>query len=332
MQHGIRVCRTIKQTRSGSQLIHVNRKELIDKMNNQLDIFSKADELLAKGEEAVIHLEFIEAQKLFRMAYEMDPFTTNLEFYYQIVEFFKDQQSATQDLTKFLSLTWHGLSKAVEKNELKSKQMHRADSFLAQIASNTVSPEGDFVDAEQTLHWGALYIAQKKYKQAQKLLLDSLTNHSFHRADLWSYYGDACFALRQQHKSIYGYVNALLLDPQKIDFPRVLNATITDIFTKMCHQYPPAQSRALLPFQMWHGENMILPRLNDTTLEEIKKLEIKLSNSLISKEANQMHYFCLCFVLSEHYPRQFAYREKMQETNPDLFEKYMLKKRQLEMR
>lgn len=300
-------------------------------MTAQLDFFSRAHDCMDEVEAATVDLNFDRALFYLREAFDVDPYTPNLQSTFDIIEYFKDFFSQTTQLTHFIVSSWEHIPGSVEKKLFQNRHARIADEYVAKMAFKNMEIKSPFVDEKNKLHWGCLWAAIGKHQQAKKALLQSIGEKHQHRADLWAYYANSCLALRQEDEAQAAYARAFALNPDDIDYFRLADNNIKEIYEKMFRIYPEQHVKPLMLFQLWFSEFLLIPKISGpfekNILEKEKHLKVGKNN-----QVENIYHFSLCFFLAEALDknRGLIYREKMQQIDQELFNKYMFKKKQLE--
>lgn len=293
-------------------------------MSKQLDFFSASVSHVEKATQAIIEFDFDRAQWELRSAYEIDPYTVNLGALFEIIEFFKECIDAQADLGENLATLWWRIPNAVIAKQLTCKQAQLTDQYITKIAIKKIRAEEQFIDEKKKLPWGALFIVDKEYTRARKLLMQTIECHPRERADLWCYYADACYLLGRHREARAAYVKAMLINSRDMDFFRLRNENFRDIYEKLLLLYPREQAQAMFLFQLWMSEVLELPDFQVAQIEALIGRE-KAMSTAGQAVPDRLHHFCLCFVLAQELSgdEKYLYREKMQQLAPELFDRYI---------
>jgi tetratricopeptide (TPR) repeat protein len=298
-------------------------------MTEQLNFFSAADEYLERCETALVALDFSGAQKALRMAWDINPESGNLKSLFEIIEYIKDFPFKGRALVDVLADIWQSLPTAVDADQLTIHQARLADGYVLRMITANCAMQQPFLDATETVHWGALLNAQRHYRQAKEKLYDSLMNSHQSRGDLWFAYGESCYMLAEYAKAEVAFIHGLALTPQSVDIFRTRWEKITDYLSKLTRLYGRQQARGILLFQLWLSEEISLIKMPASYLAEYHRIEKDGIRCFDGEQAVRLHHFCLCFLLAEQSTgeEEFYWREKMKQYDPDWYEKYMRKRR-----
>jgi len=297
------------------------------KQNKQLSIFSEADGFLEKAAAAVRELKFDRAEREMVTAGNVNPFLTNLETWRKIINLMKKEKK-DGSLTDFISRTWHAVPDEVKSGRLHPHEAELADREIAEIALHHLGKAEGFLDEDQTVHWGFLLAACGKYLEAQKILLQSLTDNHTDHADLWAAYTNVLWQLNRKTEAHSAFVYALILDPFCIDLYRIKIPELKRLYEKLRMHYTESESQALLMFFGWMENFLVISRPQravKTIHTDIKK---RIAETDDSGKTGRFRRFCLYFYLDrirDYGDIDLEARERMMELAPDLFRMYMKK-------
>jgi tetratricopeptide (TPR) repeat protein len=292
--------------------------------SDQLSLFSMASESVDRMIAAVRAFEFDEAEREIANAAQIDPYLTNLDAWRKIVHFMR-RTSHNHDRHDSLAEMWRAIPAEVESGRFLPKEAELAENEIIEIARLHFSEALGFLDGNQTVHWGALLSAVGNHREAQKVLLDTISDGHTGRADLWAAYADALWAMGRHDESQVALMRALILAPLLIDFHRMHIPEVRSLFARLLLKYRSNESASLLLFFGWlEGLWKISGQKNRTGLaeQEIKKLLHQVRGD---DRVHQFRRFSLNFYLDRLEGLNVEAREAMMALAPDLFRSYLKK-------
>jgi tetratricopeptide (TPR) repeat protein len=296
-------------------------------MNEQLSIFSNADDSLKRAIDAVRNLDLEKAGREISAARRIDPYAANLEAWEVIIGLLAGLGSG-RPLSDFLAETWRALPEKTECGILSIKILELIDREIAEIALRHIGRPGGFLDAKKTLHWGFVIAARGDHEESRTLLMETLTDGHAGRADLWAGYASALWSLGNRRESTAALVRALVLNPAAVDLRRTRIPELRTLYEKLLLRRPPSESRALLLFSGWIEGLWEIRRpvgSPDVVESDVRK---RIDGMDASDRTGRLTRFSLCFYLDKIRPPgeiDIEARERMMEMEPELFRVYMEK-------
>jgi tetratricopeptide (TPR) repeat protein len=295
-------------------------------MNDQLSIFSVAVSCLQDAESALVNLNFNSVEKLLKNAKAIDPGMANLDSTIRICRFLKKNFKDSFDISDFLVNAWLKVPEVVRQNKLLPSEARCADRYLSQIAIQKLGHDNVFIDSEEILHRGSFYSVNEQHSKAHKLFLDTLTTTHPDRADLWGYYGDACFQLKRIREANSAYIRALIIDPQSLDIFRLNYKDLSQLYFRLLQSYSDTEARALLLFNGWIERILEIPRSQTDKGDYNKQIREKVLKEISEESDERLHQFSVCLFLDQSQPPDqidYEVRERMMELNRDMFARYL---------
>ncbi len=298
-------------------------------MDSQLCFLTDAIEHLQQAHEAIENLNLEQAKEELTIAREIDPYISTLDTTAKLIALFEKHLEECGEVEDFLAQVWQFVPQACQQNKLFLNEAKLADKYLVKIAEKQLPPDSDFIDPDEILHWGSLYLVAGKYEQARKVLLQTLSSTHPLRADLWAYYGDVCMESKKSNEAMAAYLNAVVIDPQEMDLFRIRNKDISALFAALQKSHPEAEARALLLFHGWlNGLFKIPPRFGKFFAEH-QAFQTLLDEELPNDKAARIHRFSICLCRDQSQsgdgPHDYSFRERMLELDAELFAQYMKK-------
>lgn len=294
---------------------------------DQLSIFSQADAVFEQAVEALRGLRFGRARAELKRAAQIDPFMANLETWRKTALFLEKGFSEDR-MSECLAEKWNGLPDEVRSNRMLPAESKLTECEIAKIAQRHLDPSAGFLDRGHTVHWGDLLFADGQYQQAQKILMQDLSEEHAGHAGLWASYANALWRLGRHSEALGALVRSLVLDPFRVDLYRIEIAECSGLYEKIALKYNPDESRALLLFFGWiHGVWTIqCPKESENRIEsDVRGLIAKTTDS---GTVGRYRRFCLYFYLdriSGTGDFNLEARENMKQLEPDLFNLYLQK-------
>ena len=292
---------------------------------DQMSFFSEADPLLDQAEEVLKTLDFKGAEALYRQAKLLDPWISNIDSMLNICDFLKVHFDKTSDIATFLGSAWVAIPKAVADDQIRVSEVPIVEEQLARMACQYVPDIGMYIDQEEQLHWGNVYIHLAKYHDAHKHILETLYSGYGERADLWAYYGDVCFLLNRKREAEGAYARALMMNPHVIDYFRLVHPDLRHQLHALYSEMERESAQAILLFYGWRAGCIFIPTRSLEESEDTKTLEKLLENTPQS-EAERLHLFSACLYFDQSRPKNhvnYEVREKMKDLDSDLFDQFI---------
>lgn len=290
-------------------------------IHEQISLFSCADPLLEEAETAMRAMRFEEAESLYQKAQSLDPWISNIESLLKICDFFKIQFGRGSEIASFLGSVWMSIPKAVDTDRLKDSEASIVETYIAHWADSFLPDSTAYMDREERIHRGNVLMKTRQFQNAQKHILESLTNGYTGRSDLWAYYGDACYSLNRAHEAQAAYIKALLLDPHRIDYFRMAHPEIKRQLSSLGEEMDERSAQALLLFKCWSAGCLSIPRRNSDDVEESDLID-RLINTEPADEQERLHLFSSCLYYDQIQPKDRIHidlREKMKTLDPERF-------------
>lgn len=291
----------------------------------QMSFFSDADPLLDQAEEVLKSLDFKGAEALYKQAKLLDPWISNIDSMLNICDFLKDQFDQTSEITSFLGSVWMAIPRAVEKKQLHLSEVPIVEEQMSRMACQYIPDIGIYIDQDERFHWGNVYMQMKKYPEAHKHILESLYSGYGERADLWSYYGDVCYGLNRKREAEGAYARALLIDPYRIDYFRMLHPDIKRQLQALYGEMEKDSAQAILLFNSWRAGCIFIPRRSLEDTEDTKILDALLEKHP-KNEPERLHLFSTCLYYDQIRPQNhvnYEIREKMKNLDSDRFDQFI---------
>ncbi len=131
--------------------------------------------------------------------------------------------------------------------------------------------DATFLDAGATVHRGLVDLLMGDPRAARHHLRVSLEADCAHRADLWSYLGDASVALERTAEAGACYVRALLLGAGDVDFLRLRHPQLGALYTEL--RQSDACARELVFVYAWLRRILDVPRENGWLVDHAVRIE-----------------------------------------------------------
>ena len=294
-------------------------------MNQQLSIFSRADDSLGRAVEAVRGLDLEQAGREIETARHVDPYAANLEVWNVIIGLLSGLDSGPP-LPDFLASIWRALPEKTESGVVPMKFLDLIDREIAEIAFRHIGMSNGFLDEEKTLHWGFLSAARGDHDESRSLLMDALTGGHAGRADLWAGYASALWSIGNRRESTAALVRALMLDPAAVDLRRTRIQELRTLYEKLLLKRAPDEAKALLLFSGWQEglwEIRRPARSPDSVESDIRN---RVAETDVLGRSGRLRRFSLLFYLDRIRPPgefDIEARERMMELEPDLFRIYL---------
>ena len=296
-------------------------------IHEQISMFSSADPLLEEAELAMQAMKFEEAEGLYQKARSLNPWISNIDSMLMIVHSFKNHFDRTSDIPSFLGSVWTDLPKAVERGEIKTQEIGIVEGYLAHFADAYLPKTNTYLDTAERIHQGNLFMKTRKWHEAHKVILSSLYDGYQNRADLWGYYGDVCYTLNRMREASAAYAKAMLTDPHRVDYFRMVHPEIKRQLSSLCEEMERRQAQAILLFKCWSAGCITIQRrhLEDTGNGDSEKIHILLSKEPVD-ESERLHLFSSCLYYDQSQPKDrihIGLREKMKALDRERFELYL---------
>ena len=299
-------------------------------MSRQTNLFSSAIEHKLNSKSALVNLDLQLAGKEITLARKIDPYLADIRLYEQVIDFLGKELDASHNKNVLTNLAeiWGSIPEAVLQKKISREIVKFLDFVIASFILNHIKPGQIFVDSNAKLHKGVCWLMTGKRSEAHKALLNTLSSTHWGRADLWGYLGDSSCLLGNFREASTAYLNALVIDPQKLDTLRLKWIPLLRLYQELLTAYSDLEARSLLLTFVWLNDFLKIPRKNTPLRRFAVELTGQLNPEKIQNASARYRTFSTYLFIDQSQEQgelNIQVREKMMNLSPELFKRYLKK-------